>query len=743
MARNLNLQVVLDTIDRATAPLKKIATGSRGAGKAIQETRDQLRTLEGVQKNLQGFRNLKRQSQETATALNSQERTIQDLSRQIDAAGGSTKRLTQQKKAAIRQAQKLKKQYGQEQEKLQKLRTTMRSVDGVTGSLSEQQRELTRRIEATNNRLAKQKTALDRIGKARVGERFNNMTQSVGRFARQTALAGTIAGGGLFALANSTASLGDEVAKTADQIGIATAPFQELRYAAERSGVSVEKFDSSLERFVKRTGEATMGTGAAQKAFDELGLSADNLAEMAPEQALGAVADGLAAVDSHTRRVALAAQIFGREGVAMINMMKDGSAGLEELRRQGRLTGYVLSEQAARDAEVFKDRLLDSQLALKGMKNVLGAELMPVFSDLMRQFSEGMIQNRDRVEAFAKTFVERFREAIPTLLSLGRGLASTASVIGSITSALAGMVGGFDNLGFVLAALWAMKPIITIIAFAGALKTAGLALLSLATTLPGVSAAFGTLGGVIAATPIGWLIGGIAAIAVGAYLLIKHWDTVSEFFAGIWGRIKEAFSGGLFGIVGLLLEWSPLGVFTKMGSSMIDGIKQGILGSLGILKNPVTSAAGKVAGWFKGVLGINSPSRVFAKFGENTMEGYQQGIRRAENGPLRQVGDVAKRIGKAGAGIALGGAMATSAAAGLPASIGVDTSGLGNIVVDSRAPLSSGTGGIHVQGDNITLNVYPSEGMNEEALARHIEQILDARDRQKAARIRSAFHDID
>jgi len=71
----------------------------------------------------------------------------------------------------------------------------------------------------------------------RVGSTFSNMASGIGRNARQIAIGATLAGGAIFGLANSTADLGDNVAKTADKLGIGLGALQELRYAAERSGV--------------------------------------------------------------------------------------------------------------------------------------------------------------------------------------------------------------------------------------------------------------------------------------------------------------------------------------------------------------------------------------------------------------------------------------------------------------------------------------------------------------------------
>jgi len=466
--------------------------------------------------------------------------------------------------------------------------------------------------------------------------------------------------------------------------------------------------------FTKRLGEAKQGTGAARKAYDQLGLSSSRLAEMTPEDALNVVADRLASVDSQTERVALASQMFSREGVGMVNMLKDGSGGLKELRRQAQETGYVLSDKAARDAEVFKDSLLDAQLGLAGMKNTIGAELMPAISDMMGDLSGWMKENRDHVKAFAKDFGQRLKDAVPVLRDIATGAASMAGTLASITGALAKVVGGFDNLGMIIAFLFAMKPVMAILAFGKAIFAATTAVIGLAGGLPAVAAGVKAIGAALTANPIGII---IAAIGAAAYLIYKNWDGIASWFKGIWGEVTSAFDDGLGGIAKLLVNWSPIGLlykgfsalmswlgvdmpanltgaggkmiaglvsgirnaasavagvlsglwgnikgafsdgiagvgklilnwsplglfykafkgvlgwfgvdlpesFTGFGKQILDGLVGGIMGGLNKVKETITGAGQKAIGWFKGVLGIKSPSRVFMGAGRDTLEGY-------------------------------------------------------------------------------------------------------------------------
>lgn len=60
------------------------------------------------------------------------------------------------------------------------------------------------------------------------------------------------------------------------------------------------------------------------------------------------------------------------------------------------------------------------------------------------------------------------------------------------------------------------------------------------------------------ANPITWIIAAIIALGVGIYMLIKHWDVVSDFFKGLWEKIKGWFSAGIDWIVGIFKSWYPL-----------------------------------------------------------------------------------------------------------------------------------------------------------------------------------------
>lgn len=150
------------------------------------------------------------------------------------------------------------------------------------------------------------------------------------------------------------------------------------------------------------------------------------------------------------------------------------------------------------------------------------------------------------------------------------------------------------------------------------------------------------LGRALLMNPIGLLITGIA---LSAYLIYRYWTPIKKFFVGLWEEIKTGFNGGLKGILGLILNFSPLGLFYKafsgvmsyfgvelpgkfseFGGMIVTGLINGISNMATSLKDSVVGVGSSVKGWFTETLGIQSPSRVFMGYGANISEGAAIGI---------------------------------------------------------------------------------------------------------------------
>jgi hypothetical protein len=232
--------------------------------------------------------------------------------------------------------------------------------------------------------------SLKRIESA--GERASGGLKGLGRQAELRtgirtlggALIGVTTVGGLAALVDRSISAADAIGKTADKVGVGVEALQELRFAAKASGVEQQTLDMALQRFTRRAAEAAQGTGEAKDALAQMGIAlrdqSGNLRRS--EDLLADVADAFARIEDPAERVRLAFKLFDSEGVALVNLLRDGSGALEEMRERARDLGIVLDERLVRDAERARTELDTLSQVISANLTRAALEAAPVIADL-------------------------------------------------------------------------------------------------------------------------------------------------------------------------------------------------------------------------------------------------------------------------------------------------------------------------------------------------------------------------
>lgn len=205
-------------------------------------------------------------------------------------------------------------------------------------------------------------------------------------------------GGGLGLLINRAATTQDELQKTAIKLGANRKELVALRLAAERySSFTEQTFDTALQRQTRRVAEAAKGMGEAQDALAELGLDAEALAAMRPDQQFTLIAKAMAQIPDQGARVRLAFKLFDTEGVALVNTLMAGADGFGDIAQEASDFGLILSDI---DAETLVrarqeiDRMGD---ALEGAGNRLAVALAPATTVLAGFFTD-MIKDAGEAE---------------------------------------------------------------------------------------------------------------------------------------------------------------------------------------------------------------------------------------------------------------------------------------------------------------------------------------------------------
>jgi len=255
----------------------------------------------------------------------------------------------------------------------------------------------------------------------------------VGRFGPlAAAITGVAGAAGLGLLVKNSFAAIDVLAKTSDKLGIGTEALAGLRHAADLSGVSAESLDNSLQRMTRGISEvAKEGKGPAKDALDELGLSADRLAALSPDQQFVAITAAMQGVANQSDKVRLAFDIFGRSGVDTLNIMQGGVGALTDTMQEAQDLGLGVSREDAAAIEEANDAITRVKSAFIGVANSIAVTVAPLLKSIA-----------DRTVEFGKQARGAFLSIRPIVTQTGNVILSVWDAVASTTQAVFGALFG-------------------------------------------------------------------------------------------------------------------------------------------------------------------------------------------------------------------------------------------------------------------------------------------------------------
>jgi hypothetical protein len=560
----LTLQLGATLNDGFGKSFERANSSVRGLGATAKATEQALGSMESHSKLEAQFRKASTSADEARAKTEAYRKEIAGLKEPTEKQVRELAKLEKQEQRATAAQQRLGGEMTRSKDAMQRL-----GID--TSRLSEEHARLSREAE----RAARAMRGLQQIKSAQLGQAFANVRQSGVSAFRDIGMAVGLAGGALLGTAKFTATYGDEVAKAARVLGMSTDAFQEFRFIGERSGVSMQQMDEALKKLTVNMGRAAQGTGATGEALERLGLDAQTLAAAGAEKAMYMIAERMKRIPNEAQRAALAVDIFGRAGARMGNVLAEGSKGLDALRVRARQLGFVIGKDGLDSAERFQDMWLDVGLAMRGVRNTIGVALMPTFSNMFEKMSNWIAGNGAKVEAWATRLGAKMEELAPKAIEIGSAMASMGEKLFIAAEGLSRMVGGWENLGLLVIGARLIPLAVAVGKLGASLFGAakGLFMLvsaggTLGTVFPGLTVAAGGFGAALAATPIGWVIAGIAVIVAGVALAIHYWEQLSQIASG-WGEgfmdsIRPIVDG--FRPIGEVISWVAGGIWDLIGA---------------------------------------------------------------------------------------------------------------------------------------------------------------------------------
>ena len=96
--------------------------------------------------------------------------------------------------------------------------------------------------------------------------------------------------------------------------GFSVEALGELKFAAEQSGTSIETIEKASFKLSGVLLDAENGLVGAKDALAQLGLKAEDLKALSPEEQFQTIANALSGVESASDKAALAQDLFGKSG---------------------------------------------------------------------------------------------------------------------------------------------------------------------------------------------------------------------------------------------------------------------------------------------------------------------------------------------------------------------------------------------------------------------------------------------
>lgn len=194
------------------------------------------------------------------------------------------------------------------------------------------------------------------------------------------------------AVFNKFSAQGDEIAKTADKLGITTEALTELRFAAELTGVSTQTLDTSLQRMTRRISEATQGTGVAVKALKELGIPLKEIASLSADEQFQRIATAMEGLDDQAQKVRLSMALFDTEGVALVNTLALGEEGLRKAAEEAEKLGITLDRVETAKLEQANDSMAKLGRLAQGAGRQFSVALAPAIEFVASLITDSAIE---------------------------------------------------------------------------------------------------------------------------------------------------------------------------------------------------------------------------------------------------------------------------------------------------------------------------------------------------------------
>jgi len=275
--------------------------------------------------------------------------------------------------------------------------------------------------------------------------------------------AATAVGAALYDMGTKAAAAGDKIDKQSQKLGLSTESYQEWDYILRQSGASIDSLGVGMKTLQSTLAGLTEDGGKSSEAFAAIGINFDDIKNKSPEEAFAMTVEALQQMPEGADKTAAALKLLGKQGMELMPLLNSTAAETEALKQRAHTLGMVMSAESVNAAVEFTDRLTDLKGSFTGIKNSIGADLLPGFSMITDGLTNLLVGEEGAGDAIVKgveVLVSSIGEAIPRVVGIISNIASTiADIAPSVITAL--VDGIVSNLPMLIDA--ALKLVMTLV----------------------------------------------------------------------------------------------------------------------------------------------------------------------------------------------------------------------------------------------------------------------------------------
>ena len=468
---------------------------------ALQDKHKVLSNILNIQKSKQesvriGLENAQKSQQKVAESLGKLKSEYQQAQKSMDkmkaSCSSTDKEIAEQEKKLKELAQAIEKgehNYDSASKRVDSWRTQLNRAQTQVLKANRAVQQNEKYMHEAENATDQCAKSLDQYGKKTknvVAEtntfkdslRANLASNLIGKAISSTKTAITTVGQASVASAKNVGLYADDMNTLSTQTGVATDTLQELKYMEDLVDVSLEQVTGSMAKNIKSMSKAKAGSATYAKAYERLAVSVTdangNLRDS--EDVYWDVIDALGNVANETERNSLAMTIFGKSAQTLNPLIAQGSAGINELKKEAQSVGAVLSQDTLDAMNAVNDQFDRLSAQSDALKREIGVELAPSILSAATEIGTAIQENKEDLINLASGGIDVVTTGMTWIIEHAQGVVAGVTAIGGAMLTLKAASKAMDVVGGISSIASLANPIGIAVVALGTLATAVVAL---------------------------------------------------------------------------------------------------------------------------------------------------------------------------------------------------------------------------------------------------------------------------